>query len=111
MSGNVPESDWKAFRELREVALERFCKRVLEELDPLTQNSALSYHERYVNAFRLLKERDQELARAFDDPRRSRMIEQLADMCSLDLLEPVELARFTARTHAVVEKLAKEVAR
>jgi hypothetical protein len=32
---DFPESDWKVFRELREVALDRFCRRVLEEIEPL----------------------------------------------------------------------------
>ena len=32
MEHEFPESDWKTFRELRQVALERFCKRVLDEV-------------------------------------------------------------------------------
>jgi len=31
---DLSEADWKIFRELREVALERFCSRVLDELEP-----------------------------------------------------------------------------
>jgi hypothetical protein len=30
VSRDLPESDWQTFRQLREVALERLCKRVLE---------------------------------------------------------------------------------
>ncbi len=48
VSDSFPESDWKIFRELREVALERFCKRVLEELELLWQDASGSYHERYL---------------------------------------------------------------
>ena len=33
MHRSCPESDWKVFREVREVALERFCRRILEEVD------------------------------------------------------------------------------
>jgi len=69
MARDVPESDWKGFRELRELALERFCKRVFAELEPLVQNVSRTYYERYLDVFHLLKERDRELARAFDDPR------------------------------------------
>ena len=108
---DVLESDWKVFRELRELALERFCKRVLEELEPLRLNASRSYHERYLDVFELLRDRDEELAHAFNDPRRSRMIVQLAAIHAYGLLEPDELARFTLGTRDTVEALAKEVGR
>ncbi len=108
-SPDVPESDWKVFRELRELALDRFCKRVLDELEPLRVNASRSHHERYLDVFHLLQGRDQELAHAFNDPRRSRMIVQLAAIHAHGLLEPDELARFTPRTCTTIEALAKEV--
>jgi hypothetical protein len=55
----------------------------------------------------LLKERDRELAWAFDDPRRSHLIEQLAAMHASGLVEARELAVFTAGTRSAVEGLAK----
>ena len=67
VSHGVPESDWKIFRELRVVALERFCKRVLEELEPLRLDTSRSHHERYLDVFRLLQNRDEELAHAFNE--------------------------------------------
>ncbi len=111
VSHGVPESDWKIFRELREVALERFCKRVLEELEPLRLHTSRSHHERYLDVFRLLQNRDAELAHAFNDPRRSKMIVQLAVIHAYGLLEPDELARFTPHTRGTIESLAKELAR
>lgn len=108
---DFPESDWKVFRELRELALERFCKRVLEEVEPLRRDTSRSHHERYLHVFRFLRARDEELAHAFNDPRRSRMIGQLAAIHAYGLLEPHELERFTERTRATVESLAKEFTR
>ncbi len=108
-SHDFPESDWKVFRELRELALERFCKRALEQLESLRADASRSHHERYLDVFRLLQDRDAELAHAFDDPRRSRMIAQLAAIHAYGLLEPAELARFTLGTRTTVELLAKEV--
>jgi len=32
MSLDIKESDWKLFRRLHPVALERFCKQVIEEI-------------------------------------------------------------------------------
>jgi hypothetical protein len=60
MQHEVPESDWKAFRELRQVALERFCKRVLDEVPRFALDMQRSYHERYLELFRWLGERNEE---------------------------------------------------
>ena len=102
---DFPESDWKTFRALREVALERFCNRVFAEVEALCRDPSRSPHERYLDLCRLLRERDKELAYSFDDPRRSTMILQLAALHASGLLEPDELARFTRRTRDVVESL------
>ncbi len=88
------ESDWKVFRKLREPALERYCERVLDEVDRISSDSSRSHHERYLDVFQLLGERNEMLARAFDDPRRSQMLRQLAAMHALHLLEADDLARF-----------------
>ena len=106
---DVPESDWKVFRDLRELALDRFCKRVLGEIEPLCRDTARSHHERFLDIFDFVLRRNKELADAFGDPRRSRMIDQLAIMQAHGLLEPHELARFTANTRATIEVLATQV--
>ena len=111
MSHDFPESDWKGFRELREVALDRFCRRVLDEIEALRLDASRSHHERYLDVLRLLRERDEELAFAFNDPRRSQMIVQLAAMHAYGLVEPDELARFTPGTRARVESFAKKFRR
>lgn len=106
MSRDAPESDWKAFRELREVALQRFCERVLKELQPHIQDASASPHERYLAVFRLLQERDEELAAAFNDPARSRMILQLALIHGHGLLTSDEFGRFTAETRSAADAIA-----
>jgi hypothetical protein len=110
-SHGFPESDWKIFRELRELALQRFCERVLDEIEPLRLNTSRTYHERYLDVSRFLQERDERLGRAFNDPRRSQMIFQLAAMHADGLLEPSEFSRFSAGTRATVASLAKELVR
>jgi hypothetical protein len=108
---DVPESDWKVFRELQQHALERFCKRALEEIQNVLRDGSRSHHNRYLDVFRLLRTRDDELAHAFNDARRSRMIIQLAAIHAYGLLEPGEIERFTERTRATIESLAKEFTR
>jgi hypothetical protein len=106
-----PESDWKAFRELRQHALERFCKGSLEEVRTILRDDSRSYHNRYLDVFRLLRTRDDELSQAFNDTRRSRMLIQLGAIHAYGLLESDELERFTQRTRATIESLAKEFTR
>ena len=101
----IPESDWKIFRELRERALERFCRRVLEEIEGIRSDESQSYHNRYGAVYRLLQERDRQLAHAFDSPRRSQMLIQLAAMVVYGAVERGELSKFTQRTRGSVETL------
>jgi hypothetical protein len=105
MSTDLPESDWKAFRKLREVALERFCERILAEVGRIISDAKRSSHARYLAAYELIQERDDQIARAFNSPRRSVAVSQLATMMSLDLISQEELQSFTPRTQSVVEAL------
>ena len=80
MKHEIPESDWNIFRQLRLVALERFCKRVLDEVPRFSFETERGYHERYLELLGWLGERNDELAKAFDDPRRSQMpLQRLSD--------------------------------
>lgn len=88
--------------------LERFCKRTLEEVQAILREGSPTHHERYLGVFRLLRERDDELADAFNNPRRSRMIGQLVVICNLGLLHSDEMGRFTEGTRAAIESLARE---
>lgn len=105
MPTDLPESDWKAFRALREVALERFCERILGELGRIASDVKRTPRARYLAAYELIHERDDEMARAFNNPRRSAAVLQLATMISLELVTPEDIHRFTPRTQSVVEAL------
>lgn len=107
MTRSFPERDWKVFREIREVALERLCDRALGDAKAVIDNAAKTQHERFLELFDLLVERNQDVARGFDDPRRSAMLSQLAFIYRLGLLEADELARFSSGTREMIESLAK----
>ena len=78
-----------------------------ETVEGVMLDRSRSNHERYLAVYSLLQDRNEELARAFDDSRRSRMMQQLVVMHSLHVLKPDELARFTPQTRATVEGLAE----
>jgi len=105
MAREIKESDWKTFREIRSIALERFCLRVLEEIENITSQIEQSSHDRYVTIFKLLKRRDEELAESFNNPHRSLAIVQLARMQFYNLLDEEEFSKFSSEVRASVQGL------
>lgn len=100
---DFPEADWRVLRELSPVALDRFCGRVLGELKSLVDDGARgTNHQRYLALFKLLHERDDELANAFNDMRRSRAIHRLVGIRQLGLLTDAEFARLSESTRQSV---------
>ena len=86
-------------------ALERFCERVLAEIDPVSRNGATSHHTRYLQIFRILQQRDREMARLFDNPRRSYAITMLAQIRSLGLLAEDEFSSPGPETRGAIQML------
>ena len=103
MPREISEPDWKLFRQLRTIALERFCERALTDLDSLASESGKTAHDRYLNVFELLQRRDRELSDAFDAARRSTAFFQLAAIRSRGLLTDEEFARFSPEARSVVQ--------
>lgn len=103
MEPGFRESDWKLFRELRQIALDRFCQHVLDEVGQLIAGTDRGSHDRYLAVYRLLRDRDQRLADAFDDPRRSTALAQLARIQAEGLLTKAEFARFSDGARASVQ--------
>src|SRR5262245_39100911 len=101
MSREISEADWKLFRALHPVALERFCAGVLSEIAQFTSGTGKSAHERYVATYRLLERRDKELVEAFNDRRRSTALLQLAVIRGRGFEE--EFAQFSPETRDAVQ--------
>jgi hypothetical protein len=104
MERGIHEAGWKLFRQLQPLALERFCQRVLAEVARLAAEASKSHHERYLAVYRLLQRRDEELADAFNNPRRSTALVQLARIHFHEFLSADEFARFNSETRASVER-------
>lgn len=106
MVRTISEPDWKLFRQLRPLALERFCQRVLSDIEGLAQECAKTSHERYLAIYDLMQQRDRELADTFNNQRRTMAFEQLARMWALNLLTDDEMAHFSPDTREVVRFFA-----
>lgn len=106
MSSDIPESDWRRFKEVHATLLERYCCRILREVAALSEGTQGSAHDRYLKVYKLIKERDRQMANAFDDYRRSTAVMQLAIMRRMKLLTDEELAVFSEQTRTRVEGIA-----
>lgn len=98
MSSSISESDWRCFKEVHSKLLERYCDEVLQEVTEAIQSAKGSAHERYQKVYRLIEERDEQLANAFNDFRRSTAVLQLAVMRRMKLLTNEELGLFSEQT-------------
>jgi len=105
MATEIKESDWKLFRQLHEVALERFCERVLAEVRSATVETGDGSHDRYLRIYNLIRDRDKTIARTFNDPRRSNALILLANIKHEGLLTAAELARFSSETREAIKDI------
>lgn len=78
----ISELDWKLLREFKPVALQ--C----------ASNGETS-HQRFLKAFSLIESGNDDIARAFDDMRRSNALERLRAMIAQGLITDEELLRFS----------------
>jgi hypothetical protein len=90
----ILESDWKKFKELRKIALDRFCQGVLADAKAIAQYGALSAHARYGMLYGMIHDRNRHMAQVFDDNSQSRSsaLHGLSLMVMHDLLTEAELS-------------------
>lgn len=105
MEQRVTEADWKLLRRLEPVALDRFCRRVLADVARLAADAPGGSHARYLEVFRLLRERDLELAAAFDGTSRSSALVRLARMRWLGVVTDEEFAGFSPAAREAVARM------
>ena len=101
---DIPESDWKTLRPLHDAALDRFCKKVLDELIRVSTDSSLTAHQRYLAVYKLIQARDKELAHAFNGLRRFSALIQMKLMMGHGLFTDEEIARFSDETRAYLNR-------
>ena len=101
----IKESDWKFLSELRKTALDRYCERVLAEIEEVKSDETENFHQRYRAIYAIVARRDKELALVFDDHRRSTAILEIAALKARGLLKDDEFIRFSQETRAIVEAM------
>lgn len=103
MTRGIQESDWKKFKHLHQVALDRFCSRVLIEIAEIAADSSQTPHRRYLAVYDTIQYRDREILKKFDEPRRSTALWQLAALRSCGLVGDEEFMTFTEETRSLIK--------
>ena len=98
----IKESDWKILRGLHTVALERFCRQILLEIERIQGNSTMTFHQKYLKIYDVIRGRDKDIAQTFNGLRRSTAITQLSAMKSRDLLTESEFSQFSEETQGII---------
>jgi hypothetical protein len=105
---SISESDWKKYKELRKLALDRFCQGVLAETRTVAQNGALSAHARYLTLYRLIRSRDKDMAMTFDGLSRKDAWLSLRLMVAHNLLTDAELSVLSDKVREIISDAVRQ---
>ena len=106
MPSDIPEPDWRRFKEIHQKLLDRYCRQILEEAADVCGSADGTSHDQYLQLYKLIHERDKQMAHGFNDFRRSTAVMQLAIMRRMKLLTDEELRLFSEQTRNRVEGIA-----
>lgn len=101
----ISESDWKIFKKVRKIALERFTKITLEKCQSIICINEHSTIERYSKLNEYIYKRNIEMGRTFDDFRRSTAIQCLNLMFTYSLLTENEVSEFSEEVQNSIRKI------
>ncbi len=73
----MKESDWKIFKQIKEKALEKYCLSAFVNFSEIINNEKVHAHDRYLELYNLVRERDKEMEKIFDGHSRSKATIQL----------------------------------
>ncbi len=105
---SISESDWKKFKGLRALALDRFCLGVLADAKTISMHGGLSAHARYGMLYDVIHDRNRDMAGMFDYYSRSTACSCLALMVHHDLLTEAELAILSDETRVDISYAVRQ---
>lgn len=73
----MKESDWKVFKQIKEQAIQLFCNNALSEYEEIIKSNKDDSQETYTYLYRLVVNRDKQMALLFDGHSRSKASLQL----------------------------------
>ncbi len=104
MRGSVRESDWRRFRELAPTATQRRQLRCLQDIAALSTDDSVDTYDRYLAAWELMEQCEEELNRAFGQMRRAAALQQITFAFDCEMFTEEELATFSEETQETVKR-------
>jgi len=106
MNDRIKESDWKQFKKLRPLALQRYCKRVIQEVRQVLDEEVQDAHEQYLKMYKKVDEGDRKLAKLFDGGfSRSKAFIHLLMFYREDLIKDDELRRLSDENYSRIKSI------
>jgi ABC-type nitrate/sulfonate/bicarbonate transport system ATPase subunit len=103
MHDRIKESDWKIFKKLYPLALQRYSSRILEEVEEIISDSNRDAHDRYIELYKLIEDRDKTIAEMFDGYSRSKAELQLMMFRRNKLITDEEFAELSEQTRERIQ--------
>jgi len=101
---SIAEKDWKLLRSMVDRKLDQACGKLLGEIESTIHGKKDSgNHKAYLAVYKIVDSGDREIAKMFDNLRRSTAIMTLANWKHNGLLTTQELAEFSDQTQATIE--------
>ena len=101
MYRTIPEPDWKVFRRLHPLAVQRYFDKLMAELGRIVTDTTKETKERYWEVHDFMRDKNKEMDWLLDDLRRSTAFEHIAAMCRHGLFTDEEIAQFSHETRQV----------
>lgn len=100
---DIKESDWKFLRQVHKIALDRYCDKVLRELERIASDRSKGSHQKYLDISAHLLKRDKEIAKYFDPLKRSNAFLMIAGLRHQGFMTDEEFSLFCPETRETVE--------
>jgi|SRR5882724_5428703 len=97
----IAEADWKIWRRLSKMALDRYCQKVLNEAAEYA-NGASSGHQRYLDLYSYIQKCDETIGSVFNNPRRSTAFFSITNARRQNLISREELNEFSDDTKLAI---------
>lgn len=102
---HIKESDWKYLRNIKDAILNRHCNAILEVIDLINKNRKSEEHKSYIQIYRLLEDKDKEIAATYNDIKRSNAIEKIYLMRRHLAMTGAEFSKFSEETKDIVNHI------
>jgi hypothetical protein len=107
MSLVIKESDWKRFKEIHQIAMDRYAQKCLHQVNYLLTDKDKPAADRFFEIRDAVRDREKTWRRLFEDYRRSTAIIQIMMMRADKLVADEEMIHFSDELRERIEQMLK----